>query len=186
MAGRSKGPWFWRGAYYAKLKNRRYYLSPGPETPERLTTAKEKYDELVRRLNGRSADPRIEEINRVLAERPEWIEVVRAILGIREDVAVFGRSAKWFELFKGAMENLISGVGEAVGSSTSLEVEHPNPAPAVSPLGGTGTSVDDLKKSIKGYLSFDDEDKDIADRVAVTAAEVGLSGEQTDIAFKTS
>lgn len=165
------------------MKNRRYYLCPGPETPERLTAAKEEYDELVRRLKGRSADPRVEEISRVLAERPEWIDVVRAVLGVREDVAAFGQSIKWFELVRERVEVLVADVREATESSSRLEVGHPNPTPAVSSPAESDTSVDELKLSIKGYRSFDEEDRDIADRLAVTAALVGLSGEQINNAF---
>ncbi len=77
-----------------------------------------------------------------------------------------------------------SGSSPAPGDAPAASTPASDPAASSSPAASADPKVDELKKSIKGYMSFDEDDKVVADKLTVTAAKAGLDGDQTNTAFK--
>lgn len=129
--GRKAKPWYreGHGAWYATVNGRRTHLITGPMEETRAEA-----HEAFRRLTGTApADPRIDEIAKMLTERPEWVDVVRLVLGVREDVADYGRAAGWYDLVRETLDGLADLARGRAESSNRLEPDPPAPPDATSP-----------------------------------------------------
>ncbi len=117
--GRKAKPWYRpsHGAWYATVAGKRTHLVTGPKEE----TKAQAEEEFRRRTGVVVTDPRVEQINRILAEQPEWIDVVRVVLGVRQDVATFGQAGRWFEMVREVVDGMAAAVVESARSSNPLE-----------------------------------------------------------------